>query len=30
MTIKNAYQIMRISINAVAGVDILSRSAPAA
>ncbi len=29
MTIKNTYQIMRISINAVAGVDFLSRSAPA-
>jgi len=29
MTVKNTYQIMRISINAVFGVDILSRSAPA-
>ena len=29
MTIKNTYQIMRICINAVAGVGILSRSAPA-
>jgi len=29
MTIKTIYQIMRISINAIAGMDILSRSAPA-
>jgi hypothetical protein len=29
MTIKNFHQIIRISINAVAGLDILSRSAPA-
>ena len=29
MTVKNTYKIMRIRINAVAGVVIHSRSAPA-
>jgi len=29
MTIKDTYKIMRIRINAVAGVGIPSRSAPA-
>jgi len=29
MTIKNTFILMRIRINAVAGVDIPSRSAPA-